>query len=162
APRWPRWRTISRRHGSDGKISDSRWIIYPTSCATIASRASPSARDTSGTRSSARRASASATAGPPARLPGGATPRPADWISAGDFVTGTLARHSLLGPLDLRYGVDGDAGIGRGASGLAGTRAWASSKGHFGIGPLAGSLTGRISGAAGDSLPQLMFRAGGP
>ena len=74
----------------------------------------------------------------------------------------SVSRRSLAGSFEARYGIDGEAGIGRGARGLTGTRAWMSTRLGFAAGLGSGALSVKVGAMVGDTLPQLMFRVGGP
>jgi hypothetical protein len=77
-------------------------------------------------------------------------------IAQGDYVRGGAVRHLRYGPVDLRAGVEalvGDSTAGRG---------WLDLRGRFRVAGRSGAISLRSAYAAGDTLPQLFFRAGGP
>ncbi|MBI4421646.1 MAG: hypothetical protein HY560_12545 [Gemmatimonadetes bacterium] len=82
-------------------------------------------------------------------------PNPA--ATAGDFARLSLTAPRRLGPLRAAVGAEGLAGNSAVAS-----RVWGEVRLPLTIVGRTGSLTVRAGGVAGDSLPQLLFRLGGP
>ena len=81
-------------------------------------------------------------------------------IREGDYVTSSVSRRLLAGPLDAYYGVDGLVAISGPASAAA--RFWASARVGFGIAGRTGVLSLKAGTVKGDDVPQLRYRIGGP
>jgi hypothetical protein len=83
-------------------------------------------------------------------------------VLVGDFLGASLQRRSLLGTLDVRYGVEGLTGVGGTGSGVSSARAWSSARLRFAIAGRGGALTLRAGTTVGEDIPQMLFRVGGP
>jgi hypothetical protein len=68
----------------------------------------------------------------------------------------------VWGPLETRYGVDGTTGVADAASGVMAGRIWGSGRIRFDLAGRGGVLSFRGGAMVGDSVPQFLFRVGGP
>ncbi len=79
-------------------------------------------------------------------------------IVEGDFLRGSLSRRVYAGPLWFEAGLEGLYG----GADRAGARFWGAARATVASPSLIGSLGVRGGTVAGDSLPQLQYRVGGP
>jgi hypothetical protein len=77
-------------------------------------------------------------------------------VAEGDFVRASLAPHRRIGRADLRLGVEALVGDS------VGGRGWVAMRIPFRVTGRRGALSVRSAYALGDTLPQLLFRVGGP
>jgi hypothetical protein len=78
-------------------------------------------------------------------------------ITDGDFVRAFAMRNSFAGPIELAQGVEGLFG-----EDVASTRIWGSARLPFTVLDRTGELNVRAGGLAGDMVPQMLYRVGGP
>ncbi len=78
-------------------------------------------------------------------------------VAEGDFVRAFATRRSFAGPVELAQGVEGLFGAD-----VASTRIWGSARLPFTVLDRTGEWNFRVGGLAGDMVPQMLYRVGGP
>jgi hypothetical protein len=78
-------------------------------------------------------------------------------VAEGDFVRAFATRKSLVGPAELRTGIEGLLG-----DTVSTGRAWGAVRLPFSLLRRTGELNLRAAGLVGDLVPQMLYRVGGP
>ncbi len=78
-------------------------------------------------------------------------------VAEGDHVRAYAARRSFVGPAELRTGLEGLVG-----GSISSGRAWGAVRVPFSLLRRTGEMNLRIGGLAGDLVPQMLYRVGGP
>lgn len=78
-------------------------------------------------------------------------------VIEGDFLRASVSRRSFVGPVDLQQGVEALAGAG-----MFSARFWGAGRIPFQVAERSGELNFRAGGLAGDDMPQMRYRVGGP
>lgn len=78
-------------------------------------------------------------------------------VAEGDFLRAYVRRRSFVGPVELQQGVEGLLG-----EGVLSTRIWGAARLPFTLFERTGQLNVRAGGLAGDEVPQMLYRVGGP